>query len=37
MPFRYVKDAETGQPTMPVGMKDLLYKDMDKGFEEEDL
>lgn len=34
MPFRYVKDAQTGQPTMPKGMKELLYEDMNKGFED---
>lgn len=34
MPFRYVKDSQTGLPTMPKGMKELLERDMDKGFED---
>jgi len=31
MPFRYM--VENGQPIMPKGMKQLLYNDMDKGFD----
>ncbi|EJU01440.1 DUF431-domain-containing protein [Dacryopinax primogenitus] len=31
MPFRYV--AKDGQPVMPPGMKELLYEDLDKGFD----
>lgn len=33
MPFRYVTDKD-GQPILPPGMKELLYDDMDKGFDE---
>lgn len=33
MPFRYVVDESTQGPTMPTGMKDLLYEDMNKGFD----
>ncbi|THH06260.1 hypothetical protein EW145_g4214 [Phellinidium pouzarii] len=31
MPFRYV--AANGQPVLPLGMRELLHKDLDKGFE----
>lgn len=34
MPFRYVKSAEDGLPTMPKGMRELLYEDLNKGFED---
>lgn len=34
MPFRYVVDQETSTPTMPTGMRELLEKDMDKGFDD---
>lgn len=33
MPFRYVVDEATQAPTMPSGMKELLYEDMNKGFD----
>lgn len=33
MPFRYVVDEATQGPTMPTGMKTLLYEDMNKGFD----
>jgi ribosome biogenesis SPOUT family RNA methylase Rps3 len=32
MPFRYVKD-EHGEPTLPEGMRQLLYDDLDKSFD----
>lgn len=32
MPFRYVKGAD-GEPVMPLGMKDLIYADFDKSFD----
>jgi ribosome biogenesis SPOUT family RNA methylase Rps3 len=32
MPFRYVKN-EQGEPILPIGMKKLLFDDMDKAFE----
>lgn len=33
MPFRYVVDEAKQIPTMPTGMRELLYEDMNKGFE----
>jgi ribosome biogenesis SPOUT family RNA methylase Rps3 len=33
MPFRYVVNEATQGPTMPKGMKALLYEDMNKGFD----
>lgn len=33
MPFRYVVNETTQGPTMPTGMKELLYEDMNKGFD----
>ena len=32
MPFRYVENGH-GEPVMPVGMKELIYEDMNKSFE----
>lgn len=32
MPFRYVAD-KLGQPILPLGMKELLHKDLNKSFE----
>lgn len=34
MPFRYVRDP-SGEPIMPKGMKQVLYEDMNKGFDDE--
>jgi ribosome biogenesis SPOUT family RNA methylase Rps3 len=31
MPFKYVKDKETGKAIMPEGMLKLLGRDADKG------
>jgi len=31
MPFRYI--VQDGQPLMPPGMRELLYEDLDKGFD----
>ncbi|KAJ3812582.1 SAM-dependent RNA methyltransferase [Lentinula lateritia] len=31
MPFKYI--AENGQPVLPPGMRELLFEDMNKGFE----
>lgn len=31
MPFRYIADAK--DPLLPPGMRELLYKDLDKGFD----
>ncbi|KAH8112776.1 DUF431-domain-containing protein [Phellopilus nigrolimitatus] len=31
MPFRYI--AANGEPTLPPGMRELLHKDLDRGFE----
>ncbi|KAK9368727.1 SAM-dependent RNA methyltransferase, partial [Lipomyces kononenkoae] len=33
MPFRYVKDGVTGEPIMPVGMRELIRQDSSRGFE----
>ncbi|CAD6567706.1 MAG: hypothetical protein CYPHOPRED_002010 [Cyphobasidiales sp. Tagirdzhanova-0007] len=33
MPFRYVMN-EIGEPILPSGMKELLYEDMNKGFDD---
>lgn len=34
MPFRYVRNSADGLPTMPTGMRELLYEDLNKGFED---
>ncbi|KAK7442025.1 hypothetical protein VKT23_016302 [Stygiomarasmius scandens] len=31
MPFRYI--VENGQPLLPPGMRELLYEDLNKGFD----
>ncbi|KAK9452745.1 SAM-dependent RNA methyltransferase [Dipodascopsis uninucleata] len=34
MPFRYVKDVKTNEPIMPEGMRDLIRKDSERGFDD---
>ncbi|KAK9248725.1 SAM-dependent RNA methyltransferase [Lipomyces tetrasporus] len=34
MPFRYVKDSQTGEPIMPEGMRELIRQDANRGFED---
>jgi len=33
MPFKYIADKPGGEPLLPPGMKQLLYEDLDKGFD----
>ncbi|KAK9315806.1 SAM-dependent RNA methyltransferase [Lipomyces starkeyi] len=34
MPFRYVKDGQTGEPIMPEGMRELIRQDSNRGFDD---
>ncbi|KAF8452742.1 SAM-dependent RNA methyltransferase [Boletus edulis BED1] len=33
MPFKYIADRPGGEPLLPPGMKELLYEDLNKGFD----
>ncbi|KAH0831347.1 hypothetical protein J3R83DRAFT_14008 [Lanmaoa asiatica] len=33
MPFKYIADRPGGEPLLPSGMKELLYEDLNKGFD----
>ncbi|KAG9310153.1 hypothetical protein JVU11DRAFT_9773 [Chiua virens] len=33
MPFKYIADRPGGEPLLPPGMKQLLYEDLNKGFD----
>jgi len=33
MPFKYIADRPAGEPLLPPGMKELLYEDLNNGFE----